>query len=123
MLRAHDVHVTFLNLSNVLSGDTTFNDASGYASVLGSLPVVGNVLIITTSTDKEPGSADVCGHGEIVEATGPFLGLHNLAEYGGITRHRQEGCVTKRQYAHPDDREVLASLEWSISSHALFFEM
>ena len=94
-LDAHGATITMMNLSNALTYDQRkFKDTSEYADVLGCLPVTASAPILTTSFNVKYPMRDTT----IVEATGPFFGLDNLAEHGGSTKEDAPGPIAERQY-------------------------
>jgi len=91
-----------------------FKTAAEYADILRNLPVTPNAPILTTSRSGKPSSHPVAqiansdtGYG-IVQATGPFFGLDNLAKVGGVLYGRNaRGAAVMRQYA-PRNSEPMA---------------
>lgn len=106
-LRAHDATVTMMNLTNVIAYGQDFPDASGYAKLLGALPITPNAPILTTTTRSKPNAPL---DSRIVEATGPFFGLENLRQHGGRTKAPNRGSVAERQVERPDDRPLVNGL-------------
>jgi len=83
-LRARDATITMLNLTNVIpytvknNPSSPFTDSADFANILGALPTTANMPILTTSHFFEPAT-------NVLEATGPFFGLSDLAARGGNT--------------------------------------
>lgn len=103
-LKAHDAHVTMMNLTNVMACPGALDEASDYAARLRHLPLTPNAPILATTTrPKLTGS--FLGLGPIVEATGPFFGLDNLARHGGSTSPYRGGSAVERQYAPAAGRD------------------
>lgn len=97
-LRSNDAHVTLINLTNVLAVNRDYGLASSYVATLRNLPVTDTAPIMLTGiSSKYPGTRQ----SNIVKATGPFFGLDNLAEHGGLTTPRivGSGASVERQYA------------------------
>lgn len=96
-LRSNDAHVTLVNLTNVLAVNRDYGLASSYVAPLRNLPVTDTTPIMLTGiSSKYPGTR----RSNIVKATGPFFGLDNLAEHGGLTTPRNigSGASVERQY-------------------------
>jgi|GEM_PF-977797 len=112
VLREYDATVTMLNLTNVMPFVQTFKTAREYADVLRNLPITPNAPILATSRSGKPSMhpmammADMeTGHG-IVQATGPFFGLDNLAKAGGNVAGRDaDGAAVRRKYVGDEDRD------------------
>ncbi len=96
-LDSYDANVTMLNLTNVMVADMAFADAASYAERLRPLPITPHAPILTTSTAQKGRFR----HSIVVEATGPFFGLDNLAEHGGGVDAwiSSGGAAADRQYA------------------------
>lgn len=119
-LRLNDAHITFANFTNAIPYSDVFNHASEYAEVLESLPFTPNAPILTTARKrKQPESircivADEDTGVGIVEATGPFFGLENLATAGGGARDRdpgqEKGALVERKYSHFSQPQSYASI-------------
>lgn len=80
VLKAHDAHVTFMNLTNALGSEVVAVEAAAErAEILSALPVTPEAPIIATSyIAKYAPSA-------LAQAVGPFFGLKNLGKQGGAS--------------------------------------
>lgn len=106
-LRSHDATITMANLTNVIPYDRTFNETSDYVDILSQLPFTPYAPIMATNTSgkalltKEDVLKDLVNPDHIVQATGPFFGLDNLATGGKIRSgwiSRRPGTISARQY-------------------------
>jgi hypothetical protein len=101
-LRQRDAHITLMNLTNalpLLRGHTTCDDV---AKVLKCLPITPDAPIMTTSFEKVYRPENRFRQGYIVEASGPFFGLDNLARHGGPLDRFDTGKITTRKYFDED---------------------
>jgi hypothetical protein len=94
-LRARDATLTLLNLTNVIPYTVANNpasplsDSADFANILGTLPTTANIPILTTSSFFEPAT-------RVLEPTGPFAGLDDLATRGGSSSEGPVNCGPTR---------------------------
>ncbi|MFI5271074.1 MAG: hypothetical protein ACHQT9_03460 [Candidatus Saccharimonadales bacterium] len=98
-LRSLGANVTMLNLTNAILDPAGLDHSREYAEILAELPVTEHAPILTTSYIPKDTCHPSAIPGRIVEATGPFFGLKNLAEHGGELTEHSMGRVAVRHFS------------------------
>lgn len=98
LLRDRGGNVTFINLTSVMPYKPFVEDTSTYADAIRNLPVTPFAPILTTSMIADRNAPFQIRAFSTCQATGPFFGLDNLADAGGMLKGRNKGAAVERQY-------------------------